>query len=114
MTTTQSAASAGLSLLAVTQDGCGCGCTGGQDSTSETPNTKEGTMSTQTYAVTGMTCGHCVQAVTSELVDLNEVVDVKVKLVPNGTSTVTVTTEKPLDEAQVTSALAEAGDYRIA
>jgi copper chaperone CopZ len=71
-------------------------------------------MTTQTYPVTGMTCGHCEHAVTSELKTLDGVSDVAVALVAGGTSTVTVTSEAPLDESQVAAALDEAGDYRLA
>jgi copper chaperone CopZ len=56
-----------------------------------TAATKETTMNTSTYAVTGMTCGHCEHAVTSELETLDGVTDVAVDLVPGGTSSVTVT-----------------------
>jgi copper chaperone len=71
-------------------------------------------MTTQTYRVTGMTCGHCAGAVTSELKALDGVTDVDVDLVAGGTSTVTVTSEAELAEPQVTEALDEAGDYRLA
>ena len=71
-------------------------------------------MTTQTYSVTGMTCGHCAHAVTSELEELAGVSDVAVDLVAGGTSTVTVTSEAPLDDAQVAAALDEAGDYQLA
>ena len=70
-------------------------------------------MSTQTFGVTGLTCGHCVQAVTSELGDLDGVTSVGVELVVDGTSAVTVNSEQPLDEAAVATALDEAGDYRL-
>jgi copper chaperone len=71
-------------------------------------------MTTQTYSVTGMTCGHCAGAVTDEIKALDGVSDVQVDLVAGGTSTVTVTSEAPLDEAAVAEALDEAGDYKIA
>jgi copper chaperone len=71
-------------------------------------------MATQTYDVTGMTCGHCAGAVASELKSLDGVQDVDVELVAGGTSTVTVTSDAPLDEAQVVTALDEAGDYQLA
>lgn len=71
-------------------------------------------MSTQTYSVTGMTCDHCAHAVTSELKELSGVNDVRVDLVAGGTSTVTVTSEQPLEDSQVTEALDEAGDYQLA
>lgn len=71
-------------------------------------------MSTQTYPVTGLTCGHCAGAVTSELESVEGVTEVNVDLVAGGTSTVTVTSETPLEEATVTAALDEAGDYKLA
>ncbi len=71
-------------------------------------------MSTQTYSVNGMTCGHCASAVTSEIEGLEGVTDVNVGLVAGGTSTVTVTSQDPLDEASVAAALDEAGDYQLA
>ena len=71
-------------------------------------------MPTQTYHVTGMTCGHCAGAVTDELKALDGVTEVDVDLVAGGTSTVTVTSETELAEPQVADALDEAGDYRLA
>ena len=72
------------------------------------------TSQTSTYLVTGMTCGHCVSAVTAELSALDGVEDVAVQLAPEGASTVTITTAQPLTDAQVATALDEAGDYRLA
>ena len=71
-------------------------------------------MSTQTFSVTGMTCGHCVHAVTSELKELDGVQDVSVDLVAGGTSTVTVQADEPVTDAQVAEALDEAGAYELA
>ena len=70
-------------------------------------------MTTQTYAVTGMTCGHCAHAVTTELSALDGVGDVHVDLDAGGTSTVTVTSAAPLSRDAVAAALDEAGDYRL-
>ena len=75
-------------------------------------------MATTTYPVTGMTCEHCVNAVTSELGGLNGVTGVTVDLVPDGISRVTVTSAAPLAEpavaeAAVAEALDEAGGYLI-
>jgi copper ion binding protein len=64
-------------------------------------------MSTTTrYTVTGMTCGHCVSAVRSEVGGLPGVTDVAVDL-PTGS--VTVTSDAPLDEQSVSAAVQEAG-----
>ena len=66
-------------------------------------------MSTATYAVTGMTCGHCVAAVTRELRRLEGVSAVEVDLNAGGPSRVTVTSTAPLPEDAVRSAVDEAG-----
>jgi len=47
-------------------------------------------MTATTYTVTGMTCEHCVHAVTEELTSLGGVTQVNVELVPSGESKVTV------------------------
>ncbi len=70
-------------------------------------------MASTTYAVSGMTCEHCVRAVTGELSDLGGVSGVNVELVPGGQSRVTVTSHAPLPEEAVRAALDEAGDYRL-
>ena len=71
-------------------------------------------MATTTYKVTGMTCEHCVNAVTSELTSLDGVSAVAVDLVPDGVSQVTVTSGSPLPDTAVTEALDEAGGYLLA
>jgi copper chaperone len=71
-------------------------------------------MTATTYPVTGMTCEHCVRAVTAELRELDGVSDVTVELVPGGTSAVTVTSAAPLAAEAVAGALDEAGAYRLA
>ena len=70
-------------------------------------------MATTSYKVTGMSCEHCVNAVTDELSGLDGVSAVTVDLVPNGVSLVTVTSDQPLVDETVIAALDEAGDYRI-
>ncbi len=71
-------------------------------------------MTSATYQVTGMTCEHCVHAVTSELTRVDGVSAVTVALVPGGEAAVTVTSDTPLATAVVEAALDEAGDYRLA
>jgi copper chaperone len=67
---------------------------------------EETTMATSTYTVSGMTCGHCVNAVTSEISELEGVTDVQVDL---ASGAVTVTSAAPLDDAAVAAAVDEAG-----
>ena len=71
-------------------------------------------MNTQTFTVTGMTCGHCVSAVSSELQAIPGVTDVTVDLATGGPSAVTVTSDSPVSETDVAAALDEAGDYHLA
>jgi copper ion binding protein len=65
---------------------------------------------TRTYQVTGMTCGHCVAAVTREVEALEPVTDVRVEL---ESGDVTVTSERPLTDDEIAAAVDEAG-YQLA
>jgi copper chaperone len=67
-------------------------------------------MATSTYAVTGMTCEHCVRAVTEEVRRIEGVADVMVDL-PTGA--LTISSSQPVEEAAVAEAVEEAG-YRLA
>jgi copper chaperone CopZ len=66
-------------------------------------------MATTTYFVTGMTCSHCVSGLTHELSPLPGVTGVTISLVQDGLSEVIVTSNKPLDRAEVEAAVDEAG-----
>lgn len=66
-------------------------------------------MATTSYTVRGMTCGHCVNAVTEELLTIMGVTDVAIDLVEGGDSTVSVTSTEPLDLDRVKEAVDEAG-----
>jgi len=65
---------------------------------------------TTTFTVTGMTCGHCVAAVTDEISKLAGVSDVQVDL---DTGSVTVGSEGPIDPEAFATAVDEAG-YEVA
>ncbi len=67
-------------------------------------------MTSTTYRVTGMTCDHCVRAVSSEVSQIDGVTDVQVDL-PIGQ--VTVVSDAPLDIDDVRAAVDEAG-YELA
>ena len=66
-------------------------------------------MTTITYAVSGMTCSHCVAAVTDEVMKLDAVTGVEITLVEGGQSQVAVTSATPLAEETVRAAVDEAG-----
>ena len=59
-----------------------------------------------TINVSGMTCGHCVSAVTMELSLLPTVTEVDVDL---ETGQVTITSDAALEQAQLAIAIDEAG-----
>lgn len=71
-------------------------------------------MSTQIFPVTGLTCGHCVGAITSEVKAVSGVTDVLIDLVAGGTSILSVTADKALTDVEVVAALEEAGEYQLA
>jgi copper chaperone len=62
-----------------------------------------------TFAVEGMTCGHCVQSVTTELSALPGVKDVSVELNAGAASQVTVVSDEPLPSDAIRTAVDEAG-----
>jgi len=68
---------------------------------------------TNEYGVTGMTCAHCVSAVTTELKALGGVQEVTIGLNVGGTSNVRVVSDGPLAETAVRDAVDEAG-YQLA
>ena len=65
---------------------------------------------TTTYRVTGMTCEHCVGAVTREVSSLEPVTGVQVEL---STGDVTVESARPLTHAEIAAAIDAAG-YELA
>ena len=67
-------------------------------------------MSTSTYTVVGMTCGHCVRAVTEEVTAVPGVTAVEVDLATGG---LTVVGDAPVEDAAVRAAVVEAG-YEVA
>ncbi|WP_433331434.1 heavy-metal-associated domain-containing protein [Spirillospora sp. CA-294931] len=63
-------------------------------------------MSSVTYTVTGMTCGHCVSSVKGEVGQVAGVTGVDVDL---ATGQVTVSSDGPVDDALIRDAIDEAG-----
>ena len=65
---------------------------------------------TTTFTVTGMTCGHCVAAVTEEVSKLDNVTNVGIDL---ASGAVTVESDGPVDPEAFAAAVDEAG-YAVA
>lgn len=63
-------------------------------------------MTTTAYTVDGMTCQHCVNAVTEEIGKLSGVSEVQVDL---GERRVTVSSQAPLAQTDIAAAIDEAG-----
>lgn len=68
------------------------------------------TTTTTIFTVNGMTCGHCVAAVTEEVSKLDHVSRVEVDL---ASGAVTVESDGPIDPVQFAAAVDEAG-YAVA
>ncbi|GAA2393805.1 heavy-metal-associated domain-containing protein [Nonomuraea africana] len=67
-------------------------------------------MSTATYTVKGMTCGHCVSSVKEEVTEVAGVTNVQVDL---ATGLLTVESDNPIDAAEIAAAV-EAAGYEVA
>lgn len=63
-------------------------------------------MSTAEFTVTGMSCGHCENAVREELAEVPGITDIEVSAADG---TLRVTSAAPVDEASVIAAVDEAG-----
>lgn len=63
-------------------------------------------MSTITYTVTGMSCGHCEASVRKEVGGIAGIRDIEVSA---KTGALSVTSDDSVDDAQVIAAVAEAG-----
>lgn len=63
-------------------------------------------MITKSYQIKGMTCGHCVNAVSTEVGTIPDVTEVTVDLT---SGEVTVISTEPVDPQQLRAAVDEAG-----
>jgi len=67
-------------------------------------------MTTVTYSIPNISCGHCVHTIQSEISDLDGVISV---IANREMRTATITYEPPATEEQIQSLLAEI-DYPVA
>ena len=93
---------------------CTCGCQEGKPCTCGDPEGADPAPSSgglvANYTVTGMTCGHCVKAITEEVSAIEGVDDVTVDL---ETGNLAVTSDRPIEFDRIVEAVAEAGDYTV-
>jgi copper chaperone CopZ len=66
-------------------------------------------MSTTDFAVTGLTCNHCVMTVSRAAALVPGVTGVSIDLVPNGRSTLHVESDGAFDAATLEKAIDDAG-----
>lgn len=66
------------------------------------------------FSVKGMTCQHCIDAVSDEIAAIAGVESVEVRLVPRKISTVNVGASRELETSEIAAALDEAGNYTLA
>ena len=67
-------------------------------------------MNTNTYAVTGMSCGHCENAIRSEVERIDGITGIEVSAADGRLA---VTADGPLDDAAVLAAVDEAGSEAV-
>ncbi|MBK9476972.1 MAG: heavy-metal-associated domain-containing protein [Tetrasphaera sp.] len=70
-------------------------------------------MESQVFHATGLTCGHCGNAVIDELSALDGVHEVGVDVHAGGESVITVTGDRAVTTEEVAAALEEAGGYAL-
>jgi copper chaperone len=68
-------------------------------------------MSDQNWQATGLTCNHCAQSVTKNLLALNGMKSVEVEVKPNETSGITTHGIREFSAQEISSALRQAGKY---
>lgn len=95
---------------------CACGCQDGKpctcgdaSATADAAAPLTGAV-TATYQVSGMTCEHCVKAVTQEVSAIPGVTGVNVDL---ASGKLTVASDAPVDFDRIVEACLEAGDYTV-
>ncbi len=88
---------------------CGEGHSGPQATASKTSG-PEGDVKAH-YTVSGMTCEHCVKAVTEEVSEIPGVTGVTVDL---ASGSLDITSNEPIDLDRIVEAVDEAGDYTVA
>jgi len=97
---------------APTAGGCGsgsCGCGGATAASVPASTPAVPPLTATTLSVDGMTCAHCVRAVTEELNALDGVTVVDVELHAGGASLVRYESARPVDAAEIAAAIDEAG-----
>lgn len=68
-------------------------------------------MSEQNWKATGLTCNHCAQSVTKNLMALTGMNSVEVQVHPNETSTIQTHGSREFTPQEISTAMRQAGKY---
>ncbi|GEB45308.1 hypothetical protein MTE01_12530 [Microbacterium testaceum] len=101
----------GLTSTSTAGGGCGDGCGCGHGAAASAPAVRADAATTDVIRVEGMTCAHCVRAVTEELNALDGVEVVDVELRVGDASLVRIA--GTADDDALTAAIDEAGYTRV-
>lgn len=70
-------------------------------------------MSDQNWKATGLTCNHCAQSVTKNLLELHGMNNVEVDVKPNEASTIATHGTRDFSAQEISTALRQAGKYLL-
>ena len=98
--------------LGLMDAGAGCACCAPSTAASAETKPMDDAVTSAVF-VSGMTCSHCVSSVTEELSAIEGVDDVSVELNAGGASRVEIRSSAPIADAEIQSAVEEAG-YTLA
>lgn len=108
MCSTPTPTSTSSPLTLVEKAPAGCACCAPQDTAKPVQQLRSEEASAN-FAVTGLTCGSCASRVKGAVAALEGVRDVRIDLVPGGTSTVSVFSAEPVNSSAITAAVEKAG-----
>lgn len=68
-------------------------------------------MSEQNWKATGLTCNHCAQSVTKNLLSIDGMSSVNVEVKPNEVSSILTVGARDFTSEEISRAMAQAGKY---
>lgn len=71
----------------------------------------EGKMAEQTWKATGLTCNHCAQSITKNLLAIDGMKTVGIDVKPNETSSIQTLGSREFSSQEIADAMRQAGKY---
>lgn len=68
-------------------------------------------MTEQTWKATGLTCSHCAQSITKNLLAIDGMDTVKIDVKPNETSSIQTVGSREFSSQEIANAMRQAGKY---